>query len=171
MTSVDAAYLADVRVQFQKVKKLCDDALAQVRDEELTVTLDPEANSLAVLMRHMAGNLRSRFTDFLTTDGEKPDRNRDAEFESPGDQSRAALMAHWEAGWESLFQTLTALKPDDLMREVAIRSERVSVVQALDRALVHQAQHAGQIVMLAKHLRSTDWRSLSIPRWRGIPDH
>ena len=108
---VATAYLDDVRVQFRKLKKLAEDALAQVTDDELVVALDPESNSLAVIMKHMAGNLRSRFTDFLTTDGEKPDRNRDGEFEIDGHPGRAAVMADWESGWTRLFATLDALRP------------------------------------------------------------
>lgn len=165
---VPDAYLNDVREQFEKLKKLAEGALAQVTDEELLVTLDPESNSLAIMMRHMAGNLRSRFTDFLTTDGEKPDRNRDGEFEVSGPRSRGTAMADWESGWQVLFTALGTLTPDDLLREVYIRGERHSVIQALDRQLTHHAYHVGQIVFLAKHLRSAEWRTLSIPK-RRIP--
>ena len=160
------AYLDDVRLQFRKLKKLAEDALAQVKDAELDVTLDEESNSLAVIMKHMAGNLRSRFTDFLTTDGEKPDRNRDGEFEIAGDRGRATAFADWESGWTRLFETLNALTPADLLRDVHIRGERLSVIQALDRQMTHHAYHVGQIVFLAKHLRSADWKNLSMPRRR-----
>jgi Protein of unknown function (DUF1572) len=160
------AYLDDVRLQFRKLKKLAEDALAQVTDDELVVTLDPESNSLALIMKHMAGNLRSRFTDFLTTDGEKPDRNRDGEFEIAGQPDRAGMVADWESGWSQLFQTLDALTPDDLLRNVQIRGEGHSVIQALDRQMTHHAYHVGQIVFLAKHLRSTEWKNLSMPRKR-----
>jgi hypothetical protein len=162
--SVGAAYLEDVRAQFRKLKKLAEDALAQTRDDELGQALDSESNSLAVIAKHMAGNLRSRFTDFLTTDGEKPDRNRDGEFEVEGTPSRAAVLADWESGWARLFGTLEALTPDDLLRDVYIRGERHSVMQALDRQMTHHAYHVGQIVFLAKHFRSADWRTLSMPR-------
>ena len=165
MTPADA-YLEDVRVQFQNMKKLAEGALAQVSDNELLATLDPESNSLAVIMRHMAGNLRSRFTDFLTSDGEKPDRNRDGEFELDGPRTREHVIADWESGWRVLFATLDTLEPDDLLRDVFIRGERHSVIQALDRQLTHHAYHVGQMVFLAKHLRATDWRTLSIPRRR-----
>ncbi len=165
MTSGNA-YLKDLRVQFAKLKKLSEDALAQVPDEQLSVTLDAESNSLAVIVKHMAGNLRSRFTDFLTTDGEKPDRNRDGEFEIDGTPSRQSLMQLWESGWRTLFATLDSLTPDDLLRDVAIRNETMPAVTALNRALSHQASHAGQIVFLAKHLRSAEWRTLSLPRRR-----
>jgi hypothetical protein len=164
--TVDQAYLDDVTSQFRKLKKLADDAIAQVSDDQLFVALDPESNSLAVIMKHMAGNLRSRFTDFLTTDGEKPDRNRDGEFETSGAPTRAATLADWEKGWRRLFDTLATLAPDDLLRDVFIRGERHSVLQALDRQMTHHAYHVGQIVFLAKHFRSHDWRTLSIPRKR-----
>lgn len=161
-----AAYLADLRIQFEKLKVQAEKALAQVTDDQLGVTLDAESNSLAILVRHMAGNLRSRFTDFLTTDGEKPDRNRDGEFESGRRLTRAGLMADWEAAWAALFATLDGLTPDDLLRDVSIRGERMSALQALNRALVHHASHVGQIVFLAKHLAGAGWTTLSIPRRR-----
>jgi hypothetical protein len=137
-----------------------------VSDEELLATLDIESNSLAIIMKHMAGNLRSRFTDFLTTDGEKPDRNRDGEFEIGGAPSRAAVIADWESGWSRLFSTLESLTAADLLRDVFIRGERLSVVQALDRQMTHHSYHVGQLVFLAKHLRSQAWKNLSVPRKR-----
>lgn len=164
--TVAAAYLDDVRAQFAKLKKLAEDAVAQVGDEELPIRLDPEANSIALIMRHMAGNLRSRFTDFLTTDGEKPNRNRDGEFEENGPITRKQTLDDWESGWQVLVNTLQALTSDDLQRDVFIRGERHSVIQALNRQLTHHAYHVGQIVLLAKHLRSAEWKSLSIPRRR-----
>ena len=165
--SAAAVYLQDVQLQFTRLKKLAEDALAQVSDEELLVTLDPESNSLAIIVKHMAGNLRSRFTDFLTSDGEKPDRNRDGEFEIDGTPSREAVMADWERGWSVLFETLDGLTEDDPLLEVTIRGESLSVIQALDRQMVHHAYHVGQIVFLAKHFRSTSWRNLSIRRRRS----
>jgi hypothetical protein len=117
-------------------------------------------------MRHQAGNLRSRFTDFLTTDGEKPDRNRDGEFEIDRNPGRAAIMADWESGWARLFAALDALASDDLLRDVFVRGERLRVVQALDRQVTHHSYHVGQIVFLAKHLRSTAWKNLSVPKKR-----
>ena len=164
--AVDEAYLADVVDQFRKMKKLAENALAQVSDEQLSATLDPESNSLAVIVKHMAGNLRSRFTEFLTTDGEKPDRNRDGEFEIHDRPARAAIMADWESGWRTLFDTLGGLTPGDLLRDVYIRGERHSVIQALDRQMTHHSYHVGQIVFLAKHLKSSEWKTLSIPRKR-----
>jgi Protein of unknown function (DUF1572) len=164
--SVASAYLDDVRLQFRRLKKLAEEALAQVRDDELLVAPDAESNSLAVIVKHMAGNLRSRFTDFLTTDGEKPDRHRDAEFEIDGSPTRASIMADWESGWARLFETLEMLGEDDVLLEVTIRGEELSVIQALDRQMTHHAYHVGQIVFLAKHHRSSDWKNLSMPRRR-----
>lgn len=162
------AYLQDVRAQFASMKALAERAVAQVSDDELLTAIDPESNSLAIIMRHMAGNLRSRFTDFLTTDGEKPGRNRDGEFEIQGALTRDQILADWESGWRTLFATLDTLGPGDLLRDVFIRGERHSVIQALDRQMTHHAYHVGQIVFLAKHLRSSEWRTLSIPKKRTV---
>jgi uncharacterized damage-inducible protein DinB len=159
-----ALYLEDVADQFRAYKRLADRALAQVRDEDLFVTLDPESNSLAVLIQHMAGNLISRWTDFLTTDGEKPDRDRDSEFEAKDGKTRAALLARWEEGWSRLFAALAGLTEADLTRTVTIRAEPHTVIRAIDRQLMHQAYHTGQIVFLAKHLASDHWQNLSVPR-------
>ena len=161
-----AEYLADVRIQFAKLKEQAENAAVQVTDEHLHHVLDPESNSIAIIMRHMAGNLRSRFTDFLTTDGEKPDRNRDGEFELERPLGRGEIIADWERGWRALFAALDALGPGDLLRDVYIRGERHSVLQALQRQLTHHAGHVGQIVLLAKHLAGPRWRTLSIPRRR-----
>ncbi len=157
-------YLEDVADQFLKLKSLADRALAQVRDEDLFFLLDPESNSLAMLIQHMAGNLISRWTDFLTTDGEKPDRDRDSEFLVAPGTTRAGLLDRWEEGWRCLFQALSALTEEDLSLTVLIRAEPHSVVKAIDRQLTHQAYHTGQIVMLAKHLASASWRTLSVAR-------
>ena len=161
-----AAYLEDVRLQFTKLKKLAEDAVAQVSDQELLIALDPESNSLAVIMKHVSGNLRSRFTDFLTSDGEKPDRNRDGEFEIADAPTRAAIMADWNRGWTILFETLDTLTEDDVLLEITVRGEPATVIQALDRQMTHHAYHVGQIVFLAKHLRSSEWKNLSLPRKR-----
>jgi uncharacterized damage-inducible protein DinB len=165
MTETPAAlYLKDIPDQFRKLKALADRAVAQVRDEDLTAALDPESNSLAFLLQHMGGNLRSRFTDFLTSDGEKPDRDRDSEFELQPETTRAALLARWEESFRILFATLDGLTEDDLTKTVPIRAEPHTVVRALDRALTHTAYHVGQIVFLAKHLASERWQTLSVPR-------
>ena len=159
-----ADYIEDVIVQFERIKGYGDKAVAQVSDDELTRVLDPESNRIAIIMRHVGGNLRSRFTDFLTTDGEKPSRHRDGEFELPDAASRDALVNDWNSGFECVFAALKQLTPGDVAREVHIRGERLSVVQALNRSMTHTASHVGQIVWLAKHLRSTNWKTLSIPR-------
>jgi hypothetical protein len=157
-------YLETAAVELRKLKTLADRAVAQVKDEDLTTALDPESNSLAVLMRHVGGNLRSRFRDFLTTDGEKPDRDRDSEFVVPEGTTREDLLATWETGWTTLLDSVDALLPADLEKTVTIRGEPHSLVQALERAFGHLAYHVGQIVFLAKHLRWRDWQNLSVPR-------
>lgn len=141
--------------------------MAQLEDKDFFVAIDPEANSVAVLVKHIAGNARSRFTDFLTTDGEKADRFRDQEFEISGKTTREEVMRWWEEGWTRVFSTLDSLKAEDISRTVTIRQEPHTVVQALNRALAHYAQHIGQIVFLAKHLRSSQWKTLSIARGRS----
>ena len=159
-----AHYLSELLALVDRSKKLADGAIAQLSDDELFRVIDAESNSVAIIMRHVAGNLRSRFTDFLTTDGEKPDRHRDGEFEIPGGLEREGLQSAWDAGFRTFSSAVAALGPDDLRREVSIRGERMSVVQALQRAITHLSYHVGQIVFLAKHLRSGSWRTLSIPR-------
>jgi len=160
-------YLDEVRRQFNGHKRLAERAMAQLKDEDFFVTLDPESNSIAILVKHLAGNMRSRFTDFLTTDGEKPDRNRDQEFEINAATTRADVMHWWEEGWACVFTTIKALKPEDVMRTVTIRGEPHTVLQATNRQIAHYAQHTGQIVFLAKHLRSGEWQTLSIPRGKS----
>ena len=140
--------------------------MAQVTDEQLIATLDPEANSIAIIVKHMAGNMRSRWTDFLTSDGEKTDRHRDTEFED-APATRQALMELWQAGWQLVFGALEPLIDADLTRQVTIRGEPHSVMQAINRQIAHYAQHVGQIVLLAKHYQHAKWRSLSIPRGRS----
>jgi len=156
-------YLEDVLERLRGTKRLADEAAAQVSDEEFFRALDPEANSIAVVMKHMAGNMRSRWTDFLTSDGEKPDRRRDSEFVAEGEDRRAILEA-WEAGWRLVFDAVGSLAPADLTRAITIRHEPYTVVSAINRQLAHYNQHAGQIIFLAKHFKSSAWRSLSIPR-------
>ncbi len=160
-------FLHDIRLQARKLKELADKAIAQVRDEQLTVTLDPESNSLASIILHMAGNLRSRWTDFLTTDGEKPNRHRDAEFESQEGITRTRLFAPWEEGWLRLIETLDSLTAEDLSKTIFIRSEPHTVVQAINRGITHSAYHVGQIVLLSKHLAAGEWQTLSIPRGKS----
>lgn len=149
--------------ELRKVKKLADKAIAQLDDAELHVRLDADGNSVAVLMRHMAGNMRSRWTDFLTSDGEKPDRQRDQEFED-APLGRDELREEWEAGWQLVFDALTPLQDADLTRIVHIRSEPHTVHKAICRQIVHYAGHAYQIVLIARHLKGDRWQTLSIPR-------
>jgi uncharacterized damage-inducible protein DinB len=160
------SYLEDSLTLFRYYKTLAEKAMAQVTDEQLTAVLDSEMNSIAIIVKHMAGNMRSRWTDFLTTDGEKADRKRDSEFEDPP-EDRASLMALWEAAWGCLFRALEPLTEDDLRRTVRIRGEAHSVMQAINRQIAHYAYHCGQIVMLAKHLSADTWKSLSVPRGRS----
>ncbi len=157
-------YLDEIKRQMRGHKRMAESAMAQLEDKDLFATIDPESNSIAVLARHIAGNARSRFTDFLTTDGEKPDRFRDREFELTGETTRADVLRWWEEGWAIVFATLDSLTREDLNRTVTIRQEPHTVVQALNRALAHYAQHIGQMVFLAKHLCSGQWKTLSIPR-------
>jgi hypothetical protein len=164
MDSLAAHYIDEARRQFRGHKRLGEGALAQLTEDQLFVTLDPESNSVAVVIKHLAGNMRSRFTDFLTTDGEKPDRHRDQEFELTAQTKRAEIMQWWEQGWACVFAALDSLTPEDVMRTVYIRNEPHTVLQAINRQLAHYAYHVGQIVFLAKHLRSTDWKTLSVPR-------
>jgi len=156
--------LDDLTVQFGKIRSLAEGAIAQASDEDLFRSADPESNSIAIVMRHVSGNLKSRFTDFLTTDGEKPDRRRDGEFEMPPGTTRGTLVADWNLAFSRLESTLGSLTPADLSSEVRIRGERMTVLAALHRSLAHTSMHAGQIVMLAKQLRGSSWRTLSIPR-------
>jgi len=156
-------YIENIVGEFRGLKKLADKAAAQVNGEEFFRAIDPESNSVALIMKHMAGNMRSRWTDFLTSDGEKPDRRRDSEFLIKG-EDRRAIEEKWEAGWRSLFDALAQLRPDDLMRDVIIRREPHTVVEAVNRQLTHYGEHVGQIVFLAKHLKSSEWKTLSIPR-------
>jgi hypothetical protein len=165
---MDAAahYLQDVTAQFRKLKDLAEKAIAQLPDEGLFAATGEESNSIAIVMQHVSGNLRSRFTDFLTTDGEKPDRKRDGEFEIPSGTSREAVIAGWDAGFARLEATLAQLTPDDVLKEVYIGGKRHSVIEALNRALAHLAYHVGQIVAFAKQHRGSKWQTLTIPRRR-----
>jgi hypothetical protein len=157
------SYLEDSLVLFRQSKKLAERAMEQVDAEQLFTPLDPETNSIAVIVKHLSGNMRSRWTDFLTTDGEKPDRNRDAEFVDPP-LTREALLETWEDGWARLFEALELLSEADLVRTVTIRGEPHSVMQAINRQMAHYGLHVGQIVLLARHFAGPRWKSLSVPR-------
>lgn len=167
--TMDAAtvYLEEVRRQMRGHKRMGESAMIQMREGEFFLMLDPASNSVAHLVKHLAGNMRSRFTDFLTSDGEKPERFRDREFEIAPSTTRAEVMGWWEEGWSCVFSAIDSLTPEDVMRQVTIRGEPHTVLQAINRQLAHYAQHVGQIVFLAKHLRSEEWKTLSIPRGKS----
>jgi hypothetical protein len=169
MTAPDlrAAWLRDVQRTFRNYKSLGEGAMAQVPDVDLHTLVDPDANSIAIIVKHIGGNLRSRFTDFLTSDGEKPDRHRDGEFEIEGAASRGEVLRWWDAGWTIALASIDALAPQDLDRTVHIRGEAFLVVEALNRSATHTAYHVGQIVMLARHFAGASWTSLSIPKGRS----
>lgn len=158
--------LADALILLRQYKSMGERAMAQVSDERLSQKLDPESNSIALIVKHIAGNMRSRWTDFLTSDGEKSDRDRDSEFEEPP-ATRADLMRIWEDGWRRVFSALEPLSDADLGRTVTIRGEAHSVLQAISRQLTHYAAHIGQIVLLAKHFQSDRWQTLSVPKRRA----
>ena len=167
MNEAAAHYLEEARRQLRGHKRMGENAISQLKDEEMFITLDPEANSVAILVKHLAGNMRSRFTDFLTSDGEKPNRFRDQEFELTAASTRADVMKWWEEGWSCVFAAIDPLQPEDVMRTVTIRGEPHTVLRAINRQIAHYAQHIGQIVFLAKHLRSKEWKTLSIPRGKS----
>jgi len=157
-------FLEDAKARFHSLKVQAEKSFVQVPDSDWRHQLSPESNSIANLVKHVAGNIRSRFTNFLTTDGEKPDRNRDSEFELFDADTAENLRGRWEASWKILFSELEKLAPADLALEVRIRGESHSVVDALNRAIAHYAVHVGQILMLAKYQTGDEWRTLSIPK-------
>ena len=160
-------YLEDALHTFRDYKKNAERAFAQTSDEDFFRSIDPESNSIAVIVKHMAGNMLSRWTDFLTTDGEKPDRKRDMEFEMLPNTTKADMLAFWEKGWQCVFAAIEPLTADDLMKIVKIRSQDHSVLQAINRQISHYSNHVGQIVYLAKHFKSGEWQTLSVPRNRS----
>jgi hypothetical protein len=160
------SHLDDSLSVFRYYKRIAEAAMEQVTDEQLFIVLDPEMNSIALIVKHLAGNMRSRWTDFLTSDGEKPDRNRDSEFEAPP-STRADVIALWETGWNYVFSALQPLSSDDMARTVFIRGEAHSVMQAINRQMCHYAYHCGQIVFLAKHFQSATWKSPTVPRHKS----
>ena len=165
MNEID--YRDEAARQFRGLKKAADRAIAQVSDADFFAALDPESNSIAIIVKHLAGNMRSRFSDFLTSDGEKPDRRRDSEFEiEPGD-TRESLLARWEAGWKITAAALEPLTEADFGKTVAIRGEPHTLLRAINRQIAHYAYHVGQIVFLAKHFAGPKWQTLSIPRGKS----
>ena len=168
MTSgISSHYLEEALRQLNGYKRLGEGALSQMKDGEFFLTLDPESNSVALIVKHIVGNMRSRFTDFLTSDSEKPNRNRDQEFEMNSATTSADVTRWWDEGWAIVFVAIDALNPEDLMRTVTIRGEPHTVLQAINRQIAHYAHHIGQIVFLAKHFRASDWKTLSIARGKS----
>jgi hypothetical protein len=164
---IEQHYLDDTILQLRKLKEQAEQAVAQIGDAQFFALLDPDANSIAIIMKHVAGNMRSRWTDFLTSDGEKPDRNRDSEFEIGDRASRAEIVALWEDGWKRVLDAIGSLTPGDLSKTVRIRGEAHTVVEAINRQVTHYASHVGQIVLLAKHYAGANWATLSIPKGRS----
>jgi len=162
--SIGEHYLEDALRTFRDYKQLAERAFEQIDDGDFFRTIDRESNSIAVNMKHMAGNMLSRWTDFLTTDGEKPERDRDMEFVMLPQTTKAEIVAYWDKGWQCTFDAVQPLRPEDLMRTVTIRGQDHTVVQAINRQLAHYAYHVGQIVYLAKHFKASDWQSLSVPK-------
>lgn len=160
------SYLKDSIDLLRHYKQLAERAMAQIPDEAFAHSLDAESNSIATLVKHLAGNMRSRFTDFLTSDGEKPDRNRDMEFDAPP-KTRAEVVKLWEAGWECVFSALAPLSDADLNRTVLIRTEPHSVMQAINRQIAHYCSHIGQIIFLAKHFAGDQWKAVTVPRGKS----
>ena len=165
-----AQFLAQAVHEFKDMQATADRAVAQVSDADLVRSLDPETNSIATTMRHVAGNQRSRWRDFLTSDGEKLDRDRDGEFETPPGLDRAALSAEWRGGWDTLYAALEELTPDHLEQTVTIRGQPLTVLQAILRQLKHYSYHVGQIVLLARHYADDRWETLTMPRRRSAPE-
>lgn len=165
---IEQHYLEDCLLQLRKLKAQADQAVSQVDDAQFFDLLDPDANSIALIMKHVAGNMRSRWTDFLTTDGEKPDRDRDSEFEIASGDTRETILARWEDGWGRLLGAVASLRPEDLGRTVTIRAEAHTVLQAINRQFSHYSAHVGQIVLLAKHLAGPRWQTLSMPKRRRL---
>ncbi|HEY6046274.1 MAG TPA: DUF1572 family protein, partial [Pyrinomonadaceae bacterium] len=162
--SLGQHFLDDALQTFRDQKKLAERAFAQLSDQDFFRTIDAESNSIAVNIKHMAGNMLSRWTDFLTTDGEKPDRNRDMEFVMLPETTKEDMIGYWNKGWKCTFDAIEPLTPDDLMRTVTIRGQDHTVVQAINRQMAHYANHVGQIVYLAKHFKAGEWQSLSVPK-------
>ena len=167
MNELGQHYLEDALHTFRDYKKLAERAFAQTSEEDFFRTPDPESNSIAIIVKHMAGNMLSRWTDFLTSDGEKPNRNRDMEFEMLPNTTKADMLAFWEKGWHCVFAAIEPLTADDLMKTVKIRGQDHTVLRAINRQISHYANHVGQIVYLAKHFKSSEWQTLSVPRNRS----
>ncbi len=162
--SIGQHYLEDALQTFRDYKQLGERAFAQLDDADFFRTIDDESNSISIIIKHLAGNMISRWTDFLTTDGEKPERNRDMEFVMLPETTKEEMLAYWEKGWACTFAAIEPLTPDDLLRTVTIRGQDHTVIQAITRQVAHYANHVGQIVYLVKHFKAGDWQSLSVPK-------
>ena len=160
-------YLTDIILQLEKLRRLAEDAVRQVNDHQFFLTPDPESNGIALIVKHLAGNMRSRWRDFLTSDGEKPDRHRDREFELEPSDTRPVLMQRWDEGWSYALSAIRALNSNDLQKTVTVRGEPHMVLEAINRQVAHYAYHVGQVVYLARHWAGPSWRTLSIPRGRS----
>jgi len=171
LDSLGTTMIEDTLLTFRRQKELAERALSQVDDQDFFRTIDAESNSIAIIVKHVGGNLKSRWTDFLTTDGEKPERDRDGEFLVADETNRRAIMGIWEAGWAALFNSFSLLRPADLLATVHVRGESLTAVAAMHRSVAHIAQHVGQIVLLAKHYRATDCKTLRIPRGQSQTWH
>lgn len=164
MADSDSAYVQEALRAFRSYKKHAEGAFAQLRPEDWFRQIDPEANCIAIIVKHMAGNMRSRWTDFLTSDGEKPNRDRDSEFVLDSSTTPEQMMQWWEAGWKCVIAAVEPLTASDLSKKITIRGQEHTVLQAINRQLMHYAEHIGQIILLAKHYRGAQWKSLSIPK-------
>jgi hypothetical protein len=160
---IESQYIQSAKNQFLQYKSLAEKAIAQVPDDKINWQYNPETNSISIIVKHLSGNMLSRFTDFLTTDGEKKWRNRDGEFEME-DLTRDQLMDAWNKGWTCLFSALDGLSPEDLSKKVLIRNEEHTVMEAINRQLTHYASHVGQIIYIAKMICDQDWKTLTIAR-------
>jgi hypothetical protein len=163
MMSIGKEYLRVVRKQFLDMKMTAERAMEQLSDDELFYRLNEESNSIAIIVKHMSGNMISRWTDFFHSDGEKPNRDRDAEFINDW-STREEVLACWEKGWTTFFHTLNEITENELLKTVTIRNEPHTVIQAIERQMYHYSYHVGQIVYIAKQIKSTDWKTLTIPR-------
>ncbi len=161
------SYIQLANREFKRLKTLADGAMSQITPEQFFATSSEGDNSIAVIVKHVTGNLLSRWTEFLSSDGEKPGRNRDSEFEITAGDTHQGLMSQWESGWAALFSALQPLTDSDLEKTITIRGEPHSVLQAINRQLTHYAYHVGQIVYVAKHYAANSWRSLSIPKGKS----
>jgi len=167
METLNENYLQNCIKEFKGLKELGDKTFRQIKDEDFFWSPDEESNSIAIIVRHLSGNMISRWTDFLTTDGEKETRKRDEEFDRLFYTDKDDVISRWEKGWKCVFDAISGLNEDDLLKEVSIRKQKLTVVEAINRQLTHYGYHIGQIVYIGKHVESANWKSLSIPRGKS----